>query len=339
MRKAIQAACICCDTINVLCQRADKPPVQGCTAVTGRARELVDLWLDGNSPTPVDMRVADSLAARLAQFEGLRPFSDVVQKLVASLANPEFQTDQVRGLVESDPGLAARIMRLANSSVYRGYQPCASIGSAITRIGASNLGNMAMAMSAMSLFRDLEGLGQKVREHCVGTAAVARELALNFGWAAHGSQLFLIGLLHDLGKLLLLQTGDPAYADLLSKDPIPARHHLEEQILLGFDHGVLGGHVLRAWNLPHPIPQAVACHHRSKSGAHELAPLTKVLNLLRVADVVEWCLGQGCTPLSSQVSRISESPDGIRFGLTPGTLPELWDHLGCIRQAALQAFY
>jgi putative nucleotidyltransferase with HDIG domain len=338
MRKAIKTAPFCCDKINVRGLRADKRDVQACAAVTGRGRELVDLWLDGSSPTPVDMRVADSLAARLARFEGLRPFSDVVQKLVASLANPEYQTDKVRGLVESDPGLAARIMRLANSSVYRGYQPCASIGSAITRIGAANLGNMAMAMSAMSMFRDLDGLGQKVREHCVGTAAVARELALNFGWAAHSSQLFLIGLLHDIGKLLLLQTGDRAYADLLAEDPLPARHHLAEQILLGFDHGVLGGHVLRAWNLPHPIPQAVACHHRSKSGANELAPLTKILNLLRVADVVEWGLAQGCTAHSSQVSRISESPDGIRFGLTPGTLPELWDHLRCIRQAALQAF-
>jgi putative nucleotidyltransferase with HDIG domain len=278
------------------------------------------------------------LAARLARFEGLRPFSDVVQRLVACLANPEFQSERVRKLVESDPGLAARIMRLANSSVYRGYQTCTSIGSAITRIGACNLGGMAMAMSAMSLFRDLNGQGQKVREHSVGTAAVARELALHFGWAAHSSEIFLIGLLHDIGKLLLLQTGDPVYADLLAEDAMPAHHHLGEQLMLGFDHGVLGGHVLRAWNLPHPIPQAVACHHRTKSGTNDLAPLTKILNLLRVADVVDWRLGQACSAQSEQVSRISDSPDGVRFGLAEGTLPDLWDHLRSVRQAAMVAF-
>jgi putative nucleotidyltransferase with HDIG domain len=312
--------------------------VQVCAAVTGRARELVDLWLDGSSPTPVDRRLAESLAARLARFEGLRPFSDVVQKLVAYLANPEFQRDKVRQLVESDPGLAARIMRLANSSVFRGYQPCTTIGGAITRIGASNLGGMAMAMSAMSLFRDLDGQGQRVREHCVATAAVARELALNFGWAAYSSQMFLTGLLHDIGKLLLLQTGDRAYADLLARDALPARHHLEERIVLGFDHGVLGGHVLLSWNLPHPIPQAVACHHRNKSGTNELAPVTRILNLLHVADAIEWCLSQECAAQSSRVGRITESPDGIRLGLSADTLPDLWNHLREVRQAALQAF-
>jgi putative nucleotidyltransferase with HDIG domain len=284
------------------------------------------------------MRVADSLAARLARFEGLRPFSDVVQKLVAYLASPDFQTEKVRRLVESDPGLAARVMRLANSSIFRGYQPCTSIGNAITRIGASNLGGMAIAMSAMSLFRDLDGLGQRIREHCVGTGSVARELALNLGWAAHSSEAFLIGLLHDIGKLLLLQTGDRAYADLLAEDALPAHHHVGEQMLLGFDHGVMGGHILRAWSLPHPIPQAVACHHRTKSGMNELAPLTRILNLLRIADVVDWCLGQGCAAHSAQVGRISESPDGIRFGLAPRTLPDLWDHLSGVRQAALKDF-
>jgi putative nucleotidyltransferase with HDIG domain len=340
MRKANPCllARYCCNPINKCGRRADKRRVQLCPSVSGRARELVELWLEGGPPSQVDLRVADSLAARLAKFEGLRPFSDVVQKLVAYLANPDFRTEKVRKLVESDPGLAVRIMRLANSSVFRGYQPCTSVGNAITRIGASNLGGMAMAMSAMSLFRDLDGQGQKVREHCVGTAVVARELALNFGWAAHSSQMFLIGLLHDIGKLLLLQTGDRSYAALLDEDPVPARHHLGEQMLLGFDHGVLGGHVLRSWNLPEPIPQAVACHHRPKSGMNELAPLTKILNLLRVADVVDWCLGQGCTALSSQVCRISESPDGVRLGLDHSTLPSLWDHLCALRLAALQAF-
>lgn len=110
-------------------------------------------------------------------------------------------------------------------------------------------------------------------------------------------------------------------------------------MLLGFDHGVLGGHILRAWSLPSPIPQAVACHHRTKSGANELAPLAGLVNLLRVADVVDWCLGHSCTAQSPQVKRIGDSPDGIRFGLARKTLPDLWDHLHEVRQAALQSFH
>ena len=301
-------------------------------------RELTDLWLDGASPSDSDLRAANSLAVRLASFDGLRPFSGVVQSLLDHVSCSDFSLDEVRRLVESDPALAARIMRVANSAAYRAHGPCASVAQAIVRIGATNVSGLAMAMSAMTLFKDMGGVGQKIRDHSAGTAAMARELAMCLDLAALSSKVFLAGLLHDLGKLLLIQTGDVAYAALVAQELSPSSLHLREQALWGFDHAMLGAHVLLSWNIPAPIPHLIACHHQPKGGHGGANAFAKALDLLRLADVVDWLLSQGCAADSPWVYRLAESPDGARVGLGKETLPSLWSDLQTIRKEALLVF-
>ncbi|HEX7501708.1 MAG TPA: HDOD domain-containing protein [Polyangia bacterium] len=302
------------------------------------ARKLTDLWLDGASPSESDLRAASSLAARLASFDGMQPFSGVVQSLVDHVSCPDLNLDEARRLIESDPALAARILGVANSAAYRAYGPCASVAQAIVRIGANNVSGLAMAMSAMTLFKDMGGVGQKIRDHSAGTAAVARELAMCLDLAALSSKVFLAGLLHDLGKLLLIQTGDVGYAALVAQELSPSSLHLREQALWGFDHAMLGAHVLLSWNIPAPIPHLIACHHQPKGGHGGASAFAKALDLLRLADVVDWLLGQGCAADSSWVQRLAESPDGARVGLGEETLPSLWDDLQTIREEALLVF-
>jgi putative nucleotidyltransferase with HDIG domain len=302
------------------------------------ARELTDLWLGGASPSASDLRAANSLAARLASFDGLRPFSGVVQSLVDHVSHPDFNLDEARRLIESDPALAARIMRVANSAAYRAHGACASVAQAIVRIGATNVSGLAMAMSAMTLFKGMGGVGQKIRDHSAGTAAVARELAMCLDLPALSSKVFLAGLLHDLGKLLLIQTGDVAYAVLAAQELSPSSLHLREQAVLGFDHAMLGAHVLLTWNIPEPIPQLIARHHQSKGGQGGACMFAQALDLLRLADVVDWLLEQRCTADSPWVQRLAESPDGVRVGLGEDTLPSLWSDLRAIREEALLVF-
>ena len=301
-------------------------------------RELADLWLDGACPSESDLRAASSLAARLASFDGLRPFSGIVQTLIERVSSPDFSLDEVRRLVESDPALAARIMRVANSAAYRAHGPCASVAQAIVRLGAMHLSGLAVAMSALTFFNDLGGVGQRIRDHSAGTAVVARELAMCLDQGALSGQVFLAGLLHDLGKLLLIQSGDVGYAAMVAQELSPCNLHLREQALWGFDHATLGAHVLLSWKIPEPIPQLIASHHQPKGGQGGASGLAQALDLLRLADVVDWLLGQGCAADSPWVRRVAESPDGVRVGLGEETLPSLWSDLRAIREEALLVF-
>ena len=299
---------------------------------------MAELWLDGDTPSEADLRAADSLAARMAAFEGIRPFSAVVQELVDYVSRPDFKFDRVRELIEADPALAARIMRVANSAAYRVFEPCSSVSKAVVRIGATNVCELAMAMSAMTFFQDLGGVGEKIRDHSAGTAAVARELTFRLGRATASPKVFLAGLLHDIGKLLLIQTGDTAYAALAGENLAPNSVHLKEQAQWGYAHAILGGQVLMSWKLPEPIPQIVACHHQPKVAQRKSAIVALSVDLLRVADNVDWLLEQQHDADSLHVQKLVQSPDGTRIGLRETTLTELWDDLRTVRQEALSVF-
>jgi putative nucleotidyltransferase with HDIG domain len=181
-------------------------------------------------------------------------------------------------------------------------------------------------------------VGRKVRDHSAGTAAVARELAFRLDQSNLSSKVFLAGLLHDIGKLLMLQAGDRAYVALVTRDPSPNSLHLRERELLGFDHGQLGAHVLRVWNLPQAIPQIVAAHHLPKANQGNSAFIARAVDILRVADGIEWLLSQGIQADSPQAKRLANSPDGVRAGLTEGRLANLWADLQLVRHEAISIF-
>ncbi len=319
-------------------RRAESKTVESSARVTTHIREIADLWLDGAPPGESDLRAARGLATQLAAFDGVRPFSAVVQRLVEQVSSPNFDLGEICKLIELDPALASQILRVANSAAYRAFGPCNSVTQAVVRIGAINVSALAMAMSAMASFRDLGGVGRKIRDHSAGTAVVARELAVSLDRAALGPKVFLAGLLHDVGKLLVIQTGDTVYADLAARELVPSSLHLKELSIWGFDHAMLGAHVLRSWNIPAPIPQLIAWHHQPKGGHGSATGLAQALDLLRLADVVDWLLGQGCPADSPWVARLAASPDGLRAGLCADTLPSLWNDLRAIREEALQVY-
>jgi putative nucleotidyltransferase with HDIG domain len=299
---------------------------------------LEELWLDGAMPNDGDRAAARSLAARLGEFEGLRPFPAVVQELVAYIGRPDFKVEKVRQMIESDPALASRIMRVANSVAFRAYEPCTSVANAIVRIGTTNLAHLSMAMAAMTLFKDLGGIGMRIRDHCAGTAAVARELAFRMGRSVVSSKVLLAGLLHDIGKLLMIQTGDRDYVALINEDLSPNTAHKREMQWPGFDHAMLGGHVLARWNLPEPLPQIVACHHQPQSIQGKAGVVPMAIATLRLADAIDWLLAQPQNPDPIVLKNLARSPDGAHAGFGEDTLNELWDDLRTARAEARSLF-
>ena len=300
--------------------------------------QLAELWLDGAAASEEDLRAAKGIAARLPGFEGLKPFPVVVQRLVEYVSKPDFGLDQVRKLIESDPALAARIMRVANSAAYRAYEACTSIGGAVTRIGAKGVVELAMAMAAMGIFKDLGGVGAKLRDHSAGTAAIGRELAFRLLPSNPASKLFLAGLLHDIGKLLLIQAKDQGYVALISAEPAPGPLLQKERDYLGFDHAQLGAHVLRTWNLPEPIPQIIACHHQATTRQATSPVLAQAVDFLRIADKLDWLIDQGAVAESGQLAPLLESAEMIRAAITQAQLERLWDDLIRVRQEAISMF-
>lgn len=165
--------------------------------------------------------------------------------------------------IERDQALTVRVLRLANSAFYGAPGQVARIGDAVQMLG---LRTVASTLAAVSLRASLgsvrcEGFCFDSHwRHTLCTAIAARELAklasLDTGEA------FLMGLLHDVGKLVLAMTSPALEAQALElcQSEGVSMHEAELRVF-GVSHAEVGAAVARQWNFPASIPEAIAGHH------------------------------------------------------------------------------
>jgi HD-like signal output (HDOD) protein len=306
------------------------------------ARKIVEeLWFAEDDPEQASDAAAASFAARVAQLEGLKPFPAVAQKVLALLADPNFRTQDVRAAIEEDPALAARVLLVANSAAFAGSTPCDTVGRAIVRLGAATVRDLVIALATMGMFHDVTGRGRILRDHCVSTGALARVLARDL-LANPAPGVFLAGLMHDVGKLLMAQSGEfPTLAltpqELEDLELVDGSHALERQHL-GYDHAVLGGHAVMLWKIPFPTPQVVAWHHQPTRAAEpDDETLDGMVSVVRLADRLDRVV-MSDPPEKRLVKELARCPAAERLGASESQLRDLWSELFLVKAEASAAF-
>src|SRR5205814_5089505 len=98
------------------------------------------------------------------------------------------------------------LLRVANSAAYRSRHPISSVEEAVQRLGINYVIEIVTSVAAMGMFKDAQGVGRQFRDHGARVGAMARVLASEWHQKT-AENPFLCGLLHDLGKLLLIQGG------------------------------------------------------------------------------------------------------------------------------------
>ena len=243
------------------------------------------LWFEEDDPHHANFEASHSLAAQVAKVAGLKPFPVVAQKVSQMVARPECRIEELGRVIETDPSLAGRLMRLANSALFRIGDPASTLEQALVRLGTSTTYQLVTALAVMGLFPGKGKDAERVRAECVGAAAIARGLARSARHPGAG-QAFLCGLMHDLGKLLLMQTGELDYSERPEEGGGEGEHDWERS-KLGYDHAVLGGHVMTLWGLPPIVSEVVAWHHQPKRAYAEGGEVADLMAFVTLADVLE----------------------------------------------------
>jgi HD-like signal output (HDOD) protein len=192
----------------------------------------------------------------------LRPIPTAAQRALRLARHPLSNLQDVAEAFERDPSLAEGLMRMANSAWYRvGDTEVDSLHEALKRTGSS--GAEAVILKH-SLHRTLcrpggacEAMTSQVWLHLTRTATIARELA--HGFALDPEAAYLLGLLHDAGKLVLFDTISERRRRTRTASPLP--FSLLRR-MLGELHEPLGGLALLHWGLDPDLAAAVADHHR-----------------------------------------------------------------------------
>jgi HD-like signal output (HDOD) protein len=202
----------------------------------------------------------------------------VVAKINSLVDDPDVGTREIGAVVAEDAPIAAKVLKIANSAYYGLRETVVSTEHATAVLGVRQLRTIAMQASVISQFDhlrasdfDLDGLWR--HSVCTGhaCAAVARLARARVGLAPE--EFHVVGLLHDLGKILLLEGMGQEYLDVLRRAAADRLEPVEcEARLLGFDHAHVGSLVAAHWGLPADVVLAIQ-HHHGPDAALEKSPV------------------------------------------------------------------
>lgn len=210
---------------------------------------------------------------------------DVALRLNRLLAAPETSSREIVEVIQLDPGLAASLLKLANSAYYGLSARVDTIARALAVIGQRELQAMALATSVVKTFRglpaDLVDMAS-FWENSVTCGVIVRQLARRCR-SRYGDQLFLAGLLHSIGRLVFYARFADEYRVLLTTLDGTDEHSLAaaEWRVFGCDYATLGGELLRAWHLP-PLLSVLVAGQLSPAEPGEFASERALLHVASV---------------------------------------------------------
>ena len=215
----------------------------------------------------------------------------IVFELNEVIANPLSSGEDIAQVVHRSPSLTALLLKIVNSPFYGFPSKIDKISLAVTLIGTREISGLALGISLISLFNNIpkEILSMySFLRHSLACGIISRILAAQKS-LPQTEQLFVSGLLHDLGRLILYSYFPEESRNLLSR----ARSsdtllYLQEDDYLGCNHTHLIKHLLEQWKLPMVLENNVFFHH-SPCEAKQPVPAT----LVHLADIITNGLGIG----------------------------------------------
>lgn len=230
-------------------------------------------------------------------------------RLLSELNSPRCSPTRVAEMMATDTGLSARLLKIANSPLYGFAGRVDSVKRAFDLIGINELRTLILGMGTMSAFQDIPPRLMDMRafwRHSIACGVHAGLLGREVSGVSR-ERLFIGGLLHDIGQLVILKKMPAAAmrAMLLCKAELLPLSEAETAVF-GFDHARVGEVLLEQWRFPEPLIRIVARHH-----APSTSPDDREAAVVHIADIMAWIF--------------PEPPRGI-FAL-PAFRPTAWEAL------------
>jgi putative nucleotidyltransferase with HDIG domain len=234
---------------------------------------------------------SDKLMEFVSRGINLPPLSALAAQLVSAAAQPQsaIVVGRLAELIESDPVLTAKILRLANSPYFGVRRGVTSVRHAIALMGlGETLSFLAFAVVKSRVAESAQTTRFRMEDfwtHSWACATTARMLGTpQYLVRTLPGELYLAGLLHDIGKVALaLHAPDDfdACLEVAQERGIPLFE--AEREVLDFDHATLGAQMLEGWRLPQLILEAVGCHHSPEEASDEAV---EIASLTEFADAI-----------------------------------------------------
>jgi len=244
----------------------------------------------------------------------------IFERVNRVIDNPQSSAKDVYAIVQEDPALSAKILKIANSPFYGLSKNVSSVELAIPLVGFATIRNVALSAFVFDVFcpteSEFDSRGFWI--HSIACAVCTRILGQKY--LKEGKRdFFTLGLLHDIGKIVIAQFMPAEFkkiAGVVREKGMPVRE--AERMVLGADHSYVGGKLAEKWKFPDDLVYAISHHHDLSGGRKiEAAGLVSVSNVI----VKALCLGNSG---DARITAIDEKAWGF-LGLSPDDIGPIMD--------------
>jgi len=275
------------------------------------------------------------------ELQDLPPLPAVVVRVMQTINDPTTSAADLNRLISSDQAIASKVLRLVNSSYYGFPRRISTITHAVVILGFNTVRNLT---TSLGVFNAFDGSGaqtaldrQQFWAHSIGTAVAAGVIAKRKAIPTKlAEEVFVGGLLHDIGKLFLDQYFPDQYAIAL-KLARAAKISIwdAEKTALGVGHALVGKRIAEKWNLPPSLTTMVTLHHQP-AFAKEHFEITAVVHAAdRIAHKL--ALGNGgddlVPPLAPEVQQWLALPQPVWDSIEQETLQKYADSKEFLKMA------
>ncbi|VAX14918.1 hypothetical protein MNBD_NITROSPINAE01-568 [hydrothermal vent metagenome] len=204
-------------------------------------------------------------------------------KIISLANNPKTTPTDLVNTISMDPLLTAKLLRLVNSAFYGPNRAISSLNRAVIMLGFNTVKNMALSIAVVSSIGIKDDFkwftNEEFWQHNLGCAIAARMMGTTMGASPlEVEEFFIAGLLHDMGRAVLIQKFQEKCETIYDPDykPDTTRIDLENEHF-GISHSELGGVVARHWKFPESLIMAIGNHHAPLSmeeDHHKMLTLT-----------------------------------------------------------------
>ncbi len=266
--------------------------------------------------------VVELVQERMAKGDVFLPvFDRTALKIQKELAKEDPDMQLVERMITVDPAMAGQVLRLANSSFFKGLTKVASVRNAIVRLGVKEVSNIVAMVSHRRYFISddpfIKGIMDRLWRHSVGCAIGCHWIAQKVRFEAPLQEAFFAGLLHDVGKLFILIVLREIRKEH-GKAFLPSEGVVDE--VFSSLHCELGFNLMQQWNLPDAYATVARDHHQT-----DLDPQQILLAVVRVADKACNKIGIGLAEDPGLV--LTGTPEVDLLGLSDIEIARLEIHL------------
>jgi len=235
-------------------------------------------------PSEAKQKILEQAIA-LVNRSDISSIRNVVSGIVRIINDPNSTAKDLKEMIQIDPPLTGRVLRVANSAYYASRKEISELQQAIIWIGYDALKEMALSQKVCEIFvkdASIESFSRALLwKHSVAVAILAK-LIFRREFGERGENIYAAGLLHDVGIIVEDQFFQDEFKQILIKSENEKKNLIKaENEILGVMHTEIGKAITDNWNLPEELVVAIGCHHNPEKAPERFS---RIISTLYIAD-------------------------------------------------------